>query len=754
MADYKLSFTAAEIDEKLGMVAQPDWSQNDESAAGYIKNRPFYECETEPVEILRLEDIEFYEGQYASTDTINIEVGKKYIVNWDGTEYTCIASEFTGVPVIGNCSYLGGEGNGEPFLVASSVEQGMFLIMDFEETSPAHTIVIFASFIELKTIDTKYIKDMYYDNGIINNVLVEEQDVGSFEFDEYYHCYCYEFGAVSLYGDIITGNTYIVNWDGTEYELVAEFFDGYQLLGDVNYSNDEVYENADLPFLIEVSPEGWHDIFTNSDNEYHTLSITNKVQDIKQIDEKYLPILKESEIVIFDGVVESSTIENLVLEIGDTYSVVLDGVRYDDLSCFKYVYYSVIGSLELNQDCPFYMMSMESSGESASIFETSLDGDSHTLTIIHHAKIIDNKYISNINAGINIIQSDLGQTDESAQDFVKGILRNEHLPEGYPYKEIVDDVIYDGIDVSFSYSSRNKIYYHMQLDCKLIVGETYVVTWDGVEYPSLVAYTDSYGWITLGSSYDDIRDSSITKEIPFCMFISGNEEYPECDTILSGSSHNITIVHKKHVTHTIAKEFIPSGTSSWNDLADKPFYEVDLGVDAMTITWDGNPDGHETFGNQTGNMYMCKLSDAILPLEAFDGATLTMVLDGNTNTFKLKVGTNVADASKMLKMPIIVVSLPEIGFVIYAVQEDCTSGGLTLSAGLYFMGAIDESGELIIYVSKLQTVDAIRTVQIEEKFMPDAVKNTINVVESTEFEEWTFELEDGSTVTKKVVVQS
>ena len=43
------------------------------------------------------------------------------------------------------------------------------------------------------------------------------------------------------------------------------------------------------------------------------------------------------------------------------------------------------------------------------------------------------------------VQSDLSQTDDTAVDYVKGVLRTEHLPEGYPYKEKSETVIeWDG----------------------------------------------------------------------------------------------------------------------------------------------------------------------------------------------------------------------------------------------------------------------------------------------------------------------
>lgn len=41
MADFKLSYTASEINEKLGKVTTPDWNQENPTGKGYIKNKPF-----------------------------------------------------------------------------------------------------------------------------------------------------------------------------------------------------------------------------------------------------------------------------------------------------------------------------------------------------------------------------------------------------------------------------------------------------------------------------------------------------------------------------------------------------------------------------------------------------------------------------------------------------------------------------------------------------------------------------------------
>lgn len=40
--EYKLSFSAQEIDEKLNQISIPNYEQNNSQGKGYIKNRPFY----------------------------------------------------------------------------------------------------------------------------------------------------------------------------------------------------------------------------------------------------------------------------------------------------------------------------------------------------------------------------------------------------------------------------------------------------------------------------------------------------------------------------------------------------------------------------------------------------------------------------------------------------------------------------------------------------------------------------------------
>ena len=100
MMSFKIPCGGFKLDEKSfsldvngvlsvsgGGGAQPDWNQNDETAADYVKNRPFYTGD--PVETVLVEEstIEFVEqdGTYVAKfpSTFSAAVGETYKVSWD-----------------------------------------------------------------------------------------------------------------------------------------------------------------------------------------------------------------------------------------------------------------------------------------------------------------------------------------------------------------------------------------------------------------------------------------------------------------------------------------------------------------------------------------------------------------------------------------------------------------------------------------------------------------------------------------------
>ena len=146
---------------------QPDWNQNDETAADYVKNRPFY---TGTVETVLIEEstVSFaeYHGLYMAQFPSNFEatVGETYKVYWDGAAYECTCVKFQNNPAIGNLS-IGGAGSdtGEPFVM--QVVNGAKIAIATADTSASHTFSISGFVPEVVKIDEKYLPESAFTNA-------------------------------------------------------------------------------------------------------------------------------------------------------------------------------------------------------------------------------------------------------------------------------------------------------------------------------------------------------------------------------------------------------------------------------------------------------------------------------------------------------------------------------------------------------------------------------------------------------------
>ena len=103
-----------------GSSVQSDWNQTDESAADFIKNKPFGD---EVVEILPETEVigkDVGDGLYAASIESESISGTEemLIVTFDGDKYTCypVGHDF-GVTLFGNLGLAGMNDTGEPFLV-------------------------------------------------------------------------------------------------------------------------------------------------------------------------------------------------------------------------------------------------------------------------------------------------------------------------------------------------------------------------------------------------------------------------------------------------------------------------------------------------------------------------------------------------------------------------------------------------------------------------------------------------------------
>ena len=126
-----------------------------------------------------------------------------------------------------------------------------------------------------------YIKNRsHYDNGIVENILVDNQTISGFEVIEN----SIYFALNPFFINLVKDRTYKVSWDGTEHELVAKFDEDDLMvyIGDLNFGED-------IPFVISSASDSATFVETKSAAESHVISITEMFHDIKQIDEKFIP---------------------------------------------------------------------------------------------------------------------------------------------------------------------------------------------------------------------------------------------------------------------------------------------------------------------------------------------------------------------------------------------------------------------------------------------------------------------------------
>ena len=120
-------------DASVGGKVQSDWNQTDETAADFIKNKPFYETENvilEEQELYFEEEMQAYIGEVS--DTINDRDALKVVLN--GNVYATTAVMMEGSIVFGNLALLDvGEDTGEPF--AGVCQAGMVVIIHIDATS-------------------------------------------------------------------------------------------------------------------------------------------------------------------------------------------------------------------------------------------------------------------------------------------------------------------------------------------------------------------------------------------------------------------------------------------------------------------------------------------------------------------------------------------------------------------------------------------------------------------------------------------
>ena len=226
---------------------QPDWNQNDETAADYIKNRPFYTGDTVETVFVEESTVAFSRsgGTYGGSiqSTFKPKLGNTYKVFWDGSTYESLCTSLYEDFLIGNTSIMGmGTDTGEPFVIY--ISQGTDTIqIATKDTSESHTISISESSQLIVKIPAKFI-----DKNTSGYIIVHKSEtMTKQEAENYYNAFLAEQIAFVIWGNLHIkliyphGSTMYLTLENEERYSIKENNDGL-----FNY-NDRIFSTTYFP---------------------------------------------------------------------------------------------------------------------------------------------------------------------------------------------------------------------------------------------------------------------------------------------------------------------------------------------------------------------------------------------------------------------------------------------------------------------------------------------------------------------------
>lgn len=562
--------------------------------------------------------------------------------------------------------------------------------------------------------------------------------------------------------DLIESETYKVIWDGTEYTCVCKNANNV-MNGASNTTylgNFTIFLNAGLgddtgePFMISSSL-----IMTNdTSTDIHTISII-PVNSIHKMDAKYLPdeaatkqwvrnfaeealagldisggsaaietdVLPETTI---DGFTDDPTfgaptkalyfgdlLSEFMVNAGEVYTVMWDGVEYEvtaqdtdsiqsgTISLGNGEHFGANGNGE-----PFLIVHMATVGANFADL-TNSDVTTHTIRIYQKHPLSIPSFSEADDGKVLSVKG--GSLSWETVASGSATTETDILPEQEITLEIYEPGA-EGNSYVVRYNEESEVYKNLS---NLEVGSSYVVVIDGIEYDTIAADASD-------SAANGLPDGSIVNKVTYIgnkQLADGGEDTGEpfaiavvdMDIADSGQIVNqkgasimtvpgFTSETGKHVIRIYQKA---RSSVSWNDIADKPFYEVQKTITVNTSTLTDV--SFEGLG-----FTWTKVSDETLPADSVVGAKLSMYYDG-----VMQESVTVAERNIIARHANGIGCLMDNNaafLIVYAAEElTLTVLGTTLTVtppetGIYIMGAssaIDESTEIVIEGNIINKID-------------------------------------------------
>lgn len=305
----ELDARVAALEQGGGGSVQANWSQNDESAADYVKDRTHY-TEEQQKEIL---PETAYETAYDSNVQLQLtqltlydclESGKTYVVNFNGVEYVCTAFPLDDAMVFIGNGVMGdvGDDTGEPFLFANYASSLLcdFAVNNAEQDNTTGTVSITKIEEVVHQLDEKYIPELKvsYDD-LEDKPFYEEVEVTDTLVGSRTETFPIRYTKLNdkFFSFFSSGVSYRVTFDDKEYFCVCTrfgytYFIGNKALLDGVYAEGGIGELTDTGEPFCILHHDYNDLFTAmyATNEgTHTITIEETAKVVHQLDEKYIP---------------------------------------------------------------------------------------------------------------------------------------------------------------------------------------------------------------------------------------------------------------------------------------------------------------------------------------------------------------------------------------------------------------------------------------------------------------------------------
>lgn len=291
---FKIGDGAANVNDLPFTVMQSDWSQSDPMATDYIKNRTHYHDVHEELStsgawtLTRDGGTDLFIVAKTGLEVAEFNVGCIYrleCAHESDNNYTillrAVSSSMIRARILDDSGHVVEQidPNGSDLVI--EIIDGSLSInscaQDFYLTGESD-VKLYCIIEDIHQLDPKYIKDMYYTDDPVETELVPETTLDFTNNSMLENPFTVEF---------VENQTYLVTWNGVEYECVAYMAEGPNAPSIGNGSIAGIGGGNSEPFFCTAI--GGAVLLFAAELGTYTMSIIGMVSEVHKIDQKYLP---------------------------------------------------------------------------------------------------------------------------------------------------------------------------------------------------------------------------------------------------------------------------------------------------------------------------------------------------------------------------------------------------------------------------------------------------------------------------------